>query len=61
MRNGKPEIGLIAQEVERILPEVVSTDDTEYGYKSVSYGSIIGLLIEAVKELSAEVKALKGE
>jgi len=61
MRNGKPEIGLIAQEVERILPEVVFTDDTEYGYKSVSYGSIIGLLIEAVKELSAEVKALKGE
>jgi len=46
---GERRIGVIAQEVEEILPEVVHTD--EAGMKSVSYGSIIGLLIEAIKEL----------
>ena len=60
-RNGKPEIGVIAQEVERVIPEVVYTDETEYGYKSVSYDNLVGLLIEAVKELSAEVKELKAK
>jgi len=61
LRNGKFEIGVIAQEVERVVPEVVITDESKYGYKSVSYGNLVGLLIEAVKELSAEVKKLKGE
>jgi hypothetical protein len=50
-------IGVIAQEIEKILPEVVHTDDE--GMKSVAYGNITGLLIEAVKELSKEVKELK--
>ena len=61
LRNGVREIGVVAQEVERVVPEVVYTEDGEYGYKSVSYGNMVGLLIEAVKELSAEVKALKAE
>ncbi len=43
------QIGLIAQEVEKILPEVVETD--QGGLKSVEYGHIVPLLIEAVKEL----------
>ena len=50
-RNAEPgerRVGVIAQEVEEILPEVVYTDES--GMKSVSYGSIIGLLIEAIKE-----------
>ena len=61
LRNGKKEIGVIAQEVERVIPEVVQTGEDEYGYKSVAYGNMVGLLIEAVKELSAEVKALNAQ
>lgn len=52
------QIGVIAQEVEKIIPEVVSTNHD--GIKSVSYGNLVGLLIEAIKELSAEIKELKG-
>ena len=59
LRNGRPEIGVIAQEVEKVLPMLVQEDPE--GYKSVAYGNMVGLLIEAVKELSAEVKALKAE
>jgi exosome complex RNA-binding protein Rrp4 len=50
--------GVIAQEVEAILPEVIGTDAD--GYKVVAYGNMIGLLVEAIKELKAEVDALKG-
>lgn len=53
----KHDIGVIAQEVEEVLPEVVATRDD--GYKAVKYEKIIALLIEAVKELKAEVDALK--
>tara|TARA_B100002019_G_C21271819_1_gene602809 strand:- start:1847 stop:5038 length:3192 start_codon:yes stop_codon:yes gene_type:complete len=49
-------IGVIAQELEKVLPELVSTDDE--GIKSVNYAQITGLLIEAVKELSAKVEEL---
>ncbi|MGA1826464.1 MAG: tail fiber domain-containing protein, partial [bacterium] len=52
-------IGLIAQEVEEVLPEVVSTDDE--GYKAVEYGNLVGVLVEAVKELQAQNKALEAE
>ena len=41
-------IGVIAQEIEQVLPEVVVDGE----YKSVSYGNIVGLLIEAIKELA---------
>ncbi len=50
----KPSAGVIAQEVLEILPEVVHT--REDGYYAVSYHGLIGLLIEAVKELSEKVK-----
>ena len=53
----KKSIGVIAQEVEKILPEVIATDDE--GMKSVAYGNMVGVLIEAIKELNAEVKELK--
>jgi hypothetical protein len=48
--------GVIAQEVEKILPEVVCGEE---GNKGVAYGNMVALLIEAIKELSAEVDALK--
>ena len=47
--------GIIAQEVEAILPSIVVQGE----YKAVDYNGLIGLLVEAVKELSAEVKELK--
>jgi hypothetical protein len=46
------QLGFIAQEVESVLPEVVSTDDD--GYKSVSYQSIVPVLVEAVKSLKQQ-------
>ena len=50
--------GVIAQEINEVLPEVVTyaADVDHYG---VSYGNIVGVLIEAIKELSNEVKELK--
>lgn len=53
----KHDIGVIAQQVEEVLPEVVGT--REDGYKAVKYERIVAVLIEAVKELSAEVDRLK--
>jgi hypothetical protein len=51
------QIGVIAQEIEKIVPEVVYEND---GIKSVAYGNLVALLIEAIKELKAEVDQLKG-
>lgn len=51
-------IGLIAQEVQPILPEVVVNADNNIG---VSYQTVVALLIEAVKELSNKVKILEGK
>lgn len=55
--DGTRQIGVIAQETEVVLPEVVR--DNEAGLLSVAYGNITGLLIEAVKELAARVAALE--
>ena len=51
--------GVVAQELEAVLPEAVHTNAE--GLKSVAYGNITGLLIEAVKELSAQVAELKAK
>lgn len=55
--TGKLGIGVIAQEVERVLPQLVATD--ENGMKSVAYANMVGVLIQAVKELSARVDELE--
>jgi len=55
--ENKKSIGVIAQEIEKILPEVVSTDKKDM--KSVAYGNIVGILIEAIKELETKVKKLE--
>jgi hypothetical protein len=49
-------IGFIAQECEKILPEVVHTADDEKALKSISYGQIVSVLVEAVKELSDKIE-----
>ena len=56
--DGSRQIGVIAQEVDAALPEVVRAD-AQTGQLSVAYGNITGLLIEAVKELSARVAKLE--
>lgn len=50
------QVGFIAQEVEKIIPEVVTTD--KQGYKGVEYANITAVLVEAVKELSHKIDAL---
>jgi hypothetical protein len=56
-KDGTASAGLIAQDVEAVLPEAVAT--TEDGTKHLNYNAIIGALVEAVKELTARVKALE--
>jgi hypothetical protein len=53
------DVGLIAQEVEAIIPEIVNTRDD--GYKAIKYEKLVALLIEAVKELKEEVDELKNK
>jgi hypothetical protein len=60
-KNGREEIGVIAQEIEEVLPELVVTSDDEMGTKSVAYDRLTAVLIEAVKELSAKVDAQAAE
>jgi len=52
-------VGLIAQDVERILPEVVK--DNYEGYKSVDYSSIVSILCQSIKQLKNELEELKTE
>ena len=50
--NDKPQLGLIAQEVKEVFPELVMQDDN--GYYSVDYVKLTPVLVEAIKELKAE-------
>jgi hypothetical protein len=54
--TGQKAYGVIAQEIENVIPEIVVTTDT---IKSVSYDQIIPFLIQAVKELKIEIEELK--
>ena len=53
----KHDTGIIAQEVEAVLPEVVATRAD--GFKAVKYEKLMGLVIQAINELAAEVAELK--
>ena len=55
-KDGQRSTGVIAQEMQEVMPEVVMQNDE---YLSVAYGNLVGVLIEAVKELRAEVEELK--
>ena len=58
-KPGNRHVGLIAQEVEEVLPEVVSTSEEGDKIKSVAYANVVGLLVEAIKELKGNVDKLK--
>ena len=55
--TGERQTGVIAQELQKVLPEAVIENGQ---YLSVAYGNVIGLLIEAIKELKEEINSLKG-
>jgi len=57
--NEGHDVGVIAQEIEAILPELVETRPN--GYKAVKYEKIVPLLIEAIKELKHKVEALESK
>src|SRR5262245_56903398 len=53
------QIGFIAQEVEKVLPELVSTDSN--GYKSVAYANVVPVLVEAIKAQQKQREADRAE
>lgn len=57
--TGAEQTGLLAQDVQKVLPEAVHTTDT--GTLSIAYGNLVGLLVEAVKELKNEVDRLNAK
>ncbi len=58
--DGRASVGLIAQDVEKVYPELVNTNP-ENGLKSVEYGNLVAPLIEAIKEQQKEIEILKSE
>ena len=62
--NGKDSVGVIAQEVEAVYPQLVHTSDERLGVtdaKAVNYSSLIGVLIEAIKEQQTQIEDLKAQ
>ena len=57
--SGQPSVGLIAEEVAKVVPEVVAYDGG--AATGVNYASLVGVLVEAVKEQQAELGSLKGK
>ena len=53
------ETGLVANDVEKVLPEAVKTDPD--GFKSLAYGNLAGLLVEAIKIIDERLSRLEGE
>ena len=58
-KDGVQSSGVIAQEIEKIAPELVHTNNDEMKTKSVAYGNLVGYLIEAVKEQQEQIKELQ--
>jgi len=59
-KNGHKSMGVIAQEVQKVIPEVVSTENKDgEEYLGVAYPNMVGVLIEAIKDLQSQVNELK--
>ena len=61
IEDGREGLGVIAQNVEEVLPMLVTETPNSNGeiYKNVAYGNMVGLLIEAIKEQQSEIDELK--
>ena len=59
VEDAREQVGVIAQDMEAIVPEVVLTADDKMQTKSVDYGKLCAVLIESIKELKAEIDELK--
>ena len=59
LQKSLPNVGVIAQDVEKVLPQVVK--DREDGFKGVEYDKIVGLLIEAIKDQQSQIDELKAQ
>ena len=63
--NYERQVGVSAQEVEKVMPEVVETAPISYNndedYLTVDYGRLVPLLIESIKELKNEIEILKNK
>ena len=63
--NEERQVGVSAQEVEKIMPEVIEkapiSDNIEEDYLTVDYGKLVPLLIESIKELKKEIEVLKNK
>jgi hypothetical protein len=57
--NDRMQVGVSAQEIEEVLPELIKDAPIGHGYKTIDYGKITPLLIEAIKELKTEINELR--
>jgi len=61
VEDARKQVGVLAQDMEAVLPEVVLTADDDMQTKSVDYGKMCSVLIEAIKELKNEIEELKAK
>jgi hypothetical protein len=57
--GAQDELGFIAQEVEQVVPEIVSKENTKDEYRSIKYDKLVALLVEAIKEQQKQIDSLK--
>lgn len=61
VKDGREQVGVVAQEIEKILPQVVFQHNEDNDIRSVSYGNIVGVLIEAIKEQNVNMCSLQNK
>jgi hypothetical protein len=58
--NDRMQVGVSAQEIEKVLPELIKDAPIGHGYMTIDYSKLTPLLIEAIKELKNEINQIKG-
>ena len=59
--DGKHDIGMIAEEVGKVIPEVVTYEENGKDAKSLDYARLVSVLVEAIKEQQKQIEELKSE